>query len=404
MGRRGIDRGVPAVAVDVQHGTLDVAVASRHAIVVATDSRRCAHRGEVTDDTKKLFLLPENRVAAIAGLVDASLPDFPEITAQIPALLEWAIGHSGHLDSFLWEDPPPPADHPEEFRRHWGTDPYVWWGMIQGPIQTIYNIAATFAAPVDLSRAPVAALVAGYRSNGEVKIDRLRLQPQEGVSSWGRRFIGSVRSRDRIQPQDGFATATIGITALADSLLGGAIPADFGPELSSFPGIEAFLDRRSSGEAAEMSQHELTSLAQDLIRATAARYRCVGADPLQTAVLRFGQPVAYDQPIASAGTIVLPAAGTWHMGVVFTPEYPFATQQRGAVFTDCEVSDNQSAIPLGGNLFFGSRFVNAVFRYDGGRITFGPNNDLINCELRLSAGGGPPGPEIRNLFSRVEQE
>lgn len=389
---------------EVQHGTLDVAVASRKAIVVATDSRRSGSDGATTDDTKKLFLLPGNRVVAIAGLVDASLPGFPEITAQIPALLEWAIGHSGHRDIF-WEDPPPPADYPEDLRHLWGADPYVWLQMITGPIQTVYNISATFQTSVDLSKSPVDAIVAGYRQDGEVKIDRLRLQPQVSTPRSGRRFIGVARSNQRIATIDGFAATTVGASNLADAILYGAMPADFTPELSSYPGIEDFLERRVSGDLAETPEDELIALAHDLIRATAARNRGVGSDPLQTAVLRSGQPVVYDQPISSAGTIVLPVDGTWHLGGVFTPDYPFATQKRGAVFTDCEVSGNQSPIPLGDNIFFGSRFVNAVFRYDVGRITFGPNNSLTDCELRL-AFGCPIDPclPIKPLFSRVVQE
>ena len=85
-------------------------MASNQAIVVATDSRRLGSAGAETDDTKKLFLLPDNRVVAIAGLVDASVHGFPEITAQIPPLLEVEIERSAHIDRFRWDDPPPPAE------------------------------------------------------------------------------------------------------------------------------------------------------------------------------------------------------------------------------------------------------------------------------------------------------
>jgi hypothetical protein len=120
---------------------------------------------------------------------------------------------------------------------------------------------------------------------------------------------------------------------------------------------------------------------------------------------RHGHPVDYDQPIASAGSVVLPAHGTWHMGVVFTPEYPFAAQRGGAVFTDCEVSGNQSPLLLGENLFFGNRFTNAIFRYDGGRVTFGLNNRTGQCELRIArVAGESPCSSIRHQFARVVVE
>ena len=196
------------------------------------------------------------------------------------------------------------------------------------------------------------------------------------------------------------------MTALADRVLHGLVPDDFHQELPCFPAIEGFLDRLALGAAAETPDDELTALAHDLIRATAARDRRVGAAPIQTAILRRGHAVEYDQPIHSAGDIILPADGTWHMGVVVASDsdYPFITQ-RGTVFTDCEVTRNRSPLLLGGNLFFGSRLVKAMFRYDGGRVIFGSNNELIDCELQVAAGApGEPWSSIRQQFARVVYE
>jgi len=140
---------------------------------------------------------------------------------------------------FFWEDPPPPADYPEEFHHHWGADPYIWLSAIVGPIQTVFNIAATYST-VDLSRATMDAIVAGYRQSGEVKLVRSRLQPLESTPRGGRRFIGVARHHQRVAPVDGFAATTIGACNLANALLFEAVPVDFIPELSSYPGIEAF--------------------------------------------------------------------------------------------------------------------------------------------------------------------
>ncbi len=390
---------------EAQYGTLDVALASDDAMVVATDSRRTDTRdGTTTDDVRKLFLLPHNRVAAIAGLANASLPAFPGLTAQIPALLEQSIGRQAEFDAYWWEDPPPPAEWDEDIRLHWNASPYMWLEVIQGPLQTIYNIAATFDGPLDLNRATLMVLIAGFKQSGAVKIDRRLLVPREGRSSWGRRVIG-VAEASHIQYSDrGFSSATIGKTELADALLAGNVPADFGAELRCFPGIEAYLQKLAAGEAGSMVAAELTQLAHDLIRATAARDRTVGAEPLQTAVLRRGRPPEYDQPVESAGRIVLPADGTWHMGVVFTSDYPFS-DLRNLVMTDCVVSGSRSPIPLGGAFIFGSRFTDAIFRYESGPITFGENNELQNCTLRVAASAPREawGP-LRRFFSRVEFE
>ena len=89
------------------------------------------------------------------------------------------------------------------------------------------------------------------------------------------------------------------------------------------------------------------------------------------------------------------------MGVFFTLDYPFSTQRTGAVFTDCVVSNNIDAIPLAGNMFFGSRFENAIFTYDGGPFLFGPNNRLTNCELRL--GSNARGSEYASILVHFER-
>src|SRR2546422_784300 len=80
-----------------------------------------------------------------------------------------------------------------------------------------------------------------------------------------------------------------------------------------------FHERCQTGAAGEMTEGEMTHLAHDLIRATAERHPEVGSRPLQTAVLRKGQDVTYDQPIkATEMPTLLSLNGSWHLGVDFT--------------------------------------------------------------------------------------
>ena len=95
-------------------------------------------------------------------------------------------------------------------------------------------------------------------------------------------------------------------------------------------------------------------------------------------MIRPNGDVFYEQPITSVPNIVMSVGGSWHSGVVFTPDYPFALQHRGAVFTFCEANDNVSPIPIGDNFIYGSKFARATFIYDHGRIHFDAAADFAD--------------------------
>src|SRR5206468_978700 len=58
--------------ISAARGTLDVVLATRRCIVVATDSRRSGP-GIVTDDSQKLFRVGDSKALAISGLADVSI-------------------------------------------------------------------------------------------------------------------------------------------------------------------------------------------------------------------------------------------------------------------------------------------------------------------------------------------
>jgi hypothetical protein len=396
MGQTGSER-----LTQFSHGTLDVALGSPRCIVVATDSRRTYVDNSFRDDTKKLFLLPLNRVVAIAGLAESSLREVPGLTLQIPALLEESIHRAGPLDPH-WEDPAPPPEMPDEFRRWWGQDPYLWWNALVGPMQTIFNIAGTIAAADELWRYALFGIVAGYKTTGEPKLERLCMMPQWSVSSWGRPLVGLGRMAQRASLDAGFTWATIGASSLADAVLEGSADSVLIEELRGYEGIRTFTNRLRTGTIASITEEEMVALARDLIRATAERNPKVGPEPFQMAVLRPGQAVDYHQPITSPRSVSLPLNGTWHLGVEFQgSEYPFASQSRAAVFTFCKVVGNRSPIPLDGTFIYGSVFVDALFTYEGGEVHFGDNNELQRCELRV--GRGADRSSIQSILPRFDR-
>jgi hypothetical protein len=167
----------------ISRGTLDVALATTRSIVVATDSRRANLKtGNYTDNIKKLFVLGKNRILAISGLVDAYMERLPLLTAHIVPLLEIEISRFEHFEQNAWNDPAPPPGIPDKFRKYWNSDPYMWWNVLCGPLQTILNIAACYEQ-TNLSYFCLEGILAGFKANGEAKIERLILMPQKGVSN-----------------------------------------------------------------------------------------------------------------------------------------------------------------------------------------------------------------------------
>jgi hypothetical protein len=380
------------------HGTLNVVLATPQCIVVATDSRRTAG-GQYTDIAKKLLRVGATRVLAIAGLLDVTIQGFPSLTAQVVPLVESQI-HRGTLDAhddLLWNDPPPPAGIPEEFKSHWHTDPSIWWPMITGPLQTVYNIAATYG-PTDLTDGRLVGLLAGFKTSGEAKITRLMMEPRQGISSWGRPYIGVARGHASLTTAGSLISQTAGRTDLADLVLHGDV-AQARNRAGEHRAIAAFLARREAGTVDAISEVEMVDLAQALIEATAAVETTVGG-PIQLARMTPGTLVLEQPDFPDPGHF-LPADGTWHLGVIFTSDYPFGERVTNVVYTFCEIRDASTAIPLGGNHFYGNTLERSTFVYQGGSISFG-NNTVLECTLVIAAGvDEAPLAPIQARFSHI---
>jgi hypothetical protein len=366
-------------------GTLVVALGNRSFIVVASDSRRTdLNAGSHSDDSKKLFLIGQKRILAIAGLADASLRPAPWITAQIAPMLDSMLGDLPYgIDNQYWDEPPPPPNLPEELKTHWNDEP-LWWAMIMGPLQTITNIAATYG-PIDQSVFLLQGVIAGFKSTGEAKIEVFTLFPVLSISNSGRQYIGLAQKRERLTSNGKLICRTAGVTELANQILEGEITENLISETKKYPAIKAFLKRRQLNSVDAISSHEMVELAKDLIRATAAQNEAVGASPIQIATIKPGERAHLEQPKFNTASHFLSPDGTWYLGSVMGDEFPFDQVRAGAVYVNCLIEGDKTPIPLGGNYFYGNTIVNATFIYHGGRISF-DNNHVHDSRLLIDAG------------------
>lgn len=403
---------VETPASGISHGTLVVAIGTPRFIVVAADSRRSWRDGSHQDDSKKLFRVGEKRAIAIAGLASAPVAEVPGLVEEIAPLLEeqlvlYASGNFAVRDDREWNDPPRP-DVPGALRDvpahmdHIDDIPYDWWRLLGGPTQTIANIAATFHPGRDLSQYTLEGLLAGFKESGEAKLEHLVMVPRWVSSNFGRPYVALSEMRKRRTTKERLIYKTMGITKLADSILEGQIDDDLHRLVADYPFIKKYLDQRTDGSVDAIGEKDAIGLCGELITLTASQDSRVGSRPLQIAVLHPRQDALFDVPSFSLRSKFLEPWGTWNLGVVFTPDFPFEEQQPGSVYVWSSIKDNKSPVHLDKNYFYGNQIENATFIYSGGPVWFGSNNRVTNATLKIAPRiDESPLQPILHYFTRI---
>jgi hypothetical protein len=67
---------------------------------------------------------------------------------------------------------------------------YVWWGMAQAPVESIVNIAATYHPALPLENYRLDAVLAGFKDNGEAKLEYMVIIPAWDTTPWGFARVG----------------------------------------------------------------------------------------------------------------------------------------------------------------------------------------------------------------------
>jgi hypothetical protein len=410
----------PTRAPEITHGTLVVAIASPSFIVVATDSRKTWIGGTAHEDNrKKLFRFGKKRVLAIAGLASAAVPEVAGLTEEIAPLLEDEIDYSAGpnsaagmtaIDDQYWNDPPPhqfPPSWPEESRQKLlvldDMPHYVWWVMAGGPEESIVNIAATYHPGLPLNGYRLEGLLAGFKDNGEAKLEHMVLIPEWDTTPWGLCRVGVAQMWERLRTKDKVIHRTMGVTTWADWVLDGEINAALTSLTRDYPAITVFLARRNSHTTDQMTEGEALAMAKELIRLTSTQSVLVGRDPVQTAVITPKHDAVVDQPTFPRPGNSL-RFGTTRAGQMFTDDFPF-DGERDTTYAWCEIKNNHVPIPLDTNYFYGNKFDHATFLYRGGAVHFGNNNSVAETTLIIEKGTDESGlsPEILRLFKNVER-
>ncbi len=406
-------------ASKISHGTLVVALATPAFIVVATDSRKTGLDGRSPEDnSKKLFRVGKKRVFAIAGLASVSVTDVPGLTEETASVLEDEIDYSASpsseagmtdIDDRYWNDPPAlalPSSWPEESRQKLrlldDMPHYVWWVMAEAPVESIVNIAATYHPAWPLENFRLDGLLAGFKDNGEAKLEYMVIIPAWITTEWGLPRVGLSRMWVRLRTNDKLIHRTMGITKWADWVLGGDMNDGLKSLVKGYPAAERFLARRVNSTQDQITEEEALLLCKELIVMTAKQDARVGEKPLQIAVIRPKKDAEVEQPALPRASIFLKPGNT-RAGLGFTSDFPFDGEV-GTTFTWCEIRDNRVPISLGGNYFYGNKFERATFVYRGGSVHFGINNSVSESTLLVEKGVDESAltPEVLRFF-RVQR-
>jgi 20S proteasome alpha/beta subunit len=407
-----------SAAQHISRGTLVVAIASPRFIVVATDSRKTWLDGRPPqDNSKKLFRVGKTRVLAIAGLASVSIPEVPGLSEDIASEFDYWIDYSASpssaagmtdIDNRCWNDPPPPEyppSWPEEGRRKLLDDMphYVWWQMTEGPVEAIANIAATYHPGRPLEGYRLEGLLAGFKENGEAKLEYMLMIPSWDTTPWDLPRVGLGQAWVRLRTRDRLIHKTMGITRWADRVLDGEINDDLRLMAKGFPALETFIARRADGKEDQMSEAEAVALCKALIALTADQDTRVGREPVQIAIMRPKQEASADLPMFARPPNPL-RFGTTRGGIIFTPDFPFGSE-KDTTYAWSEIKNNQAPIPLDTNYFYGNKFDHATFVFRGGVVHFGTNNSVKDSTLVIEKGADESAlaPSIVRQFQRVER-
>ncbi len=364
-------------------GTLNVVLGTKNAIIVASDSRRTWSDGSMDDSFKKLFPIGNRRVLTIAGLVEMKSDDYPWLRNYLPGIIDKRITCNVdwiNLEEMQWDG--------EENPLFWPSLNSSAWRVVQGTMQTYFNfICAISGAQADSTKV-ISALLAGYKKDGSIKIEREILKPVSIVNENNLLSISFRKSFSYMKESNGFIYALNGKTEIANRILMGLTSAGFVPDIKNYDYIKLYYEKLIKGERNNLSEDELINLAKELIILTSENDKAVGKDPIQLVVL-YPDFTKKEVNVFKSENYnwQLPVDGSWYSATVLDETFPFENlPKNNLVVSFCEISNNKFPINIDNNFYFANRLKNSTFKFDGGQIRFERNSDEGGNKLLLKRG------------------
>lgn len=364
----------PNYKTNFDTGTLNVVLANKKFIVVASDSRRTIQEG-YSDDCKKVFLIGKKRALAIAGFAGASkeIKISKKIIVNFPKILQELINkfkdRIDFYDFYEWNNKVLSIGFTDR------QGEYFWWQSITGNLHFLADLVFSYKENETLEL-KVVGLHTGYLDNGDIKIEKLEQKPIKRIGQWGRtQYLVEKYKTYRISKDVLWETS--GADTYAKSILKNTPEEIVAENLESFPKIKYYLDHFDQNPLHAMGKQDLIELSTQIIQFTAKFKKSVGFNPIQIAVIsKEGNSEISDHTFFDPELINISGIS----GCIYSEDYSFEGCNYKN-FINCVIKNNKIPLPLDYNFFYGTELNNATLEYSGGDIYFGENNTVKNCRI-----------------------
>jgi 20S proteasome alpha/beta subunit len=365
---------------EVSRGTINVALANQHGIVVLTDSMVTRGGHQLAAPAQKLFRLNDRTVCAIAGFLAAPGPS--DLYIDSSALMH---EYTRQLSSR------PPQTIREELTS--------LAFLFKFELSAIASIRAGTGLPTDLQKYESQLTIAGYDIDGVARIGQITLWT---VAS-GNSLSSEVLDESIEEVGKRLVYKLAGEPDVAESLLHDPALAIDDAALAAY----ATSLRQDQGESLTVPQ--MKALASRLAEYTAQKYPSVGGDN-QVAVLQDGRVLNVEQPafpsppksLVSFSIVVdssmsasgPPMSPPMSEGPILFPS--------GMTLLFLRTRFNHVRRKLDGNYFFDNRFNDCILQYNGGPFYFDKNNQVTHTALFLGPDAKIDEPRVQELLHNFQ--
>lgn len=341
-------------------GTVNIALANAHGIVLLTDSVQSHHEADgwhpSPDPAQKLFQLDDKTVCSIAGFASETFSTQPQLNTEVTGII---------------------ADVRDQLSKHPVAEPdaklRVIGFLVGFYIDLIANRHEVVAGPDRPSGAyEFEVIVAGYDTNGQPKLEKLVVTPVVIHAADGHNYWSHTTSTEVAQLGPKLVPLLGGIKEVSAELLNS--PEKFGSNLA----IRKYAESKKKNGGKSLTLDDMAALASEMAAQTAKRYPSVVGPPDQIAILTNGRILTFSQPRFPDPPRPMKIALMVGLSVQ-GPGAPATGPGAHLLWIRSQfMGIRNPPFRLDDQFFYGCEFRDSIVQYGGGLTDFGPTNTVVH--------------------------